>query len=635
MALFNPEVRGINGSNVGTYSPPTVDYSGTLSNIGQGVAAGIADLFKASSRGGNVSESDKKALALRDVTSNLQRAFEIESATVRAVTVKNIQKNAILEYPQYREDIKGIFGELTGEIYQGTGVSPEQLEQANTYKWATSTSEGQAASAYANLKAGGDPILADNLIKESYLKDLMYKNQVATAENEVKLMEADDKKRQLTFSARVRPALQVKVDDYYATDTSPEMIGTLTQKAIAENIDVPTYLLDALTATREQRLAEVTNEINRMGLDPTSVKPESFMVGYDSAIKALTLNKDVITRSLQNKTEREKVQAVANLTNPFVREAAMKGNPIFLQQLITLDENTANEIKNLSKYSIGSAGGSLVPATSNSTLSDGSVGDSAIAFSQKYKGSAPEEELKKLFSTPPEGKRSLLKIGYDSLKYYQYDPNVPEKTEAAARNIGGMYVLSFPDIDTVGDGIKSKNVRNLLGNKAFSTIEAIKSTNPELGNDLYSKMNTYTVNAVNRLNILFKSNMDTMKFTEYDPFVLEMDKNGNISLNVNSDALREDINLKKAMGAYRYETKSVGRGSKTTAVETLPAETDPMKILNNYVSLLEMDNAKEVVDIIDSLKTIAVQARNIPADIRNRDYDPIELIKQNVSVIRN
>lgn len=635
MALFNPEVRGINGSNVGTYSPPTVDYSGAISNIGQGIASGIADLFKASSRGGNISESDRKALALRDMTSNLQRAFEIEDPTVRAVTVKNIQKNAYLEYPQYREDIKGVFGELTGEIYQGTGVSPEQLEQANTYKWATSTSEGQAASAFANLKSGGDPILADNLIKDAYLKDLMYKNQVASAENEVKLLEADDKKRQLLFSTKVRPYLQVKVDDYYSTDTSPEMISTLTQKAIAEKLDVPTYLLDALTTTREQRLAEVTNELNRMGVDPTTVKPESFMMGYDSAIKALTLNKDVIARSLQNKTETEKVTAVANLTDPFIREAAMKGNPIFLQELISLNPQNKTEIANLSKYSIGAAGGSLVPPTSSGTLSDGSVGDSAIAFSQKYKGSAPEEELKKLFSSPPEAKRSLLKMGYDSIKYYQYDPNVPEKTEAAARNIGGMYVLSFPDIDIVGDGIQSKNVRNLLGNKAFSTIEAIKATNPELGNDLYSKMNTYAINAVNKLNILFKTNMDNMKYTEYAPFVLEMDKNGNIGLNVNPDALREDINLKKAMGAYRYETKSVGRGSKTTAIETLPAETDPMKILNNYVSILEMDNAREIVDIIDSLKTIAVQARSIPADIRNRDYDPIELIKQNVSVVRN
>ena len=630
MAMFKPEVRTVEGSNVGTYNPPTVDYSGFFSGIGQSIA-GIIDTKNS---GGNVSESDKKALALRDVTSNIQRAYEIEDPTVRAVTMKNIQKNALLENPQYRDDIKGIFGEFSGDIYQGAGVDPDTLVQANTYKWATSTSEGQSAAATAQMKSGGDTILMDQYIKDAYLQDLAYKNQVAAAEQESKLLEADEKKRKTLFSTTVRPLLQNKIDTAFAQDTAKVNVERITQEAISKGLDVPTVVLDALTATRNQRLAEVTNEINRMGLDPTTVNPESFLAGYDSSIKTLTQNKDLLVRSMKSMTEEQQARAVMNIADPFVRSAAMSGNPIFLQELLTLDPNAKNDIKNLGQYSVGAAGGSMSPSIYKSTLSSGTVGDSPAAFATQYEGFAPREELEKIFKAPQETKRSLIKMGYDSIKNYKFNKDVPENTEAAHRNISGMYAASLPEIDIEGEGTKSKNVRSLMGDRAFGTIEAIKSTNPELGNDLYNKMNTYSINAVKRLMDSFNTNMDVIKDTEYAPFVLEMDKNGNLGLNVNPEALNNDINLKKAMGAYRYETKSGGRkGVQKVGVEITPVETDPMKILSNYVSITEGANQKEVVDLIDSLKIIAMQSRNIPAEIRNRGYDPIEIIKQNVKVL--
>lgn len=629
MAMFKPEVRTVEGSNVGTYNPPTVDYSGFYSGIGQS----IASIIDTKGNGGNVSESDKKALALRDVTTNIQRAYEIEDTTVRAVTLKNIQKNAIMEYPQYREDVKGIFGEFTGEMYQGTGVDPDTLVMANTYKWATSTSEGQSAAATAQMKSGGDTVLMDQYIKDSYLQDLAYKNQVAAAEQESKLLEADDKKRKVLFGTTVRPLLQNKVDTAYAQDTSDAVVKRITQEATSQGLDVPTVVLDALTTTRNQRLAEVTNEINRMGLDPTTVNPESFMAGYDASIKTLTQNRDLLVRSMKNMTDDQKVRAVMNIASPFVREAAMSGNPIFLQEHLTLDPIAKNDMKNLGQYALGSAGGPMAPSVFKSNLSSGTVGDSPAAFASQYDGLAPREELEKIFKAPQEAKRSLIKMGYDSIKSYKFDKDVPEKTEAAHRNISGMYVASLPEIDIEGEGTKSKNVRALMGDRAFNTIEAIKTSNPELGNDLYNKMNTYSINAVKRLIDSFNTNMDVIKDTENAPFVLEMDKNGNLGLNVNSEALQNDVNLKKAMGAYRYETRGTGRGAQQVGVDIAPVETDPMKILSNYVSITEGANQKEVIDLIDSLKIISMQSRNIPIEIRNRGYDPIEIIKQNVTVL--
>lgn len=638
MALFNPEIRTLDGSNVGTYSPPTVDYS----NFFAGIGAAIGSIVETKGRGGSISEGDKKSLALRDVTSNIQRAYEIEDPTVRATTLKVMQQKALLEYPMYREDVKGIFGEFTGEIYTATGMSPEDLQQANAYKWATDTSEGKSAVASANLKSRGDSVLADQFIKEAYYKDLLYKNKLSAIETEARLLEGDVKKREALFETNVRPVLQSKVDSMFAQDTSPEIIQSLTQTAITNKVDVSTYLLDSLTVTRAQRLAEVTNEINRLGIDPTKVNPETFIKGYDRAILALTQNKDLIKRSIENRTDEEKAKAVSNLTDPFVRDAALKGSPVFLTELITLNPKNKAEIANLSNYSIGSAGNGMTPTVANSSMSPGTVGDSAVAFSQTYSGVAPVEELQKIFKAPPEAKRSLLKMGINDINSYKYDANVPENTERAARNISGMYVTALPEIDIEGEGIRASNVKNLLSNKAFDTINSIRSTNPELGNTLFNAMNTYTINAAKRLTDNFNTNMEAIKDTDAVPFILEMDKNGNIGLNVNPEALKTDYTLKKAMGSYRYETVGGGKGGAVKSVSVAPTETDPMKILSNYTSILnanlsrpfgEYNNTREIIDNIEALKVIAMQSKSIPVEIRNKSYDPIQIIRQNVTVI--
>ena len=631
MAIFKPEVRTVEGSNVGTYNPPTVNYSGFYAGIGESIGSSISSMFDASGGKSNNSEGEKEMIALQDVTSQLRRASEIEDPVIRATTTKNIQKMALYEYPKYRESIKGIIADITGLEYEGLGADPTQLVQASTYKWATSTSEGQSAAVVAQMKSGGDPLLMDEYIKGAYLQDLSYKNQVAATEQEAKLMEADEKKRKIIFGTNVRPLLQGKIDSSFAQDTSKEVIDRLRQEAQNNKLDPTTFLIDSLTATRNQRLAEVTNEINRMGLDPTTVNPDSFMAGYDSTLKTLTQNKDLISRSMSTMTENQQAQVAGIIRDPSLRGAFLKGNPAVISELLLQPENKADLAK-VSELSIGIAGNGMTPNVSETSLGTEDIGDSPRRFAEVYKGMAPEEELMKIFNAPRDTKVALGKLGINSIRTYKNDPNMPEKTEAAYRNIGAMYVTALPSIDVEGSSYKSANVRNLIGDMAFTTIDSIKSTNPNLGNDLYNKMNTYSANAVKKLTDSFNVNMDVIKDTEFSPFILEMDKNGNIALNVNSEALKNDVNLKKAMGAYRYETKGSGRSVKTVGVEMLPTETDPMKILSNYVSLTEGANSREIMDIIESLKILASQSKKIPPDIRSK-IDPIEIIKQNVTVL--
>jgi len=632
MAIFKPEVRTVEGSNVGTYNPPTVDYSGFYSGIGRGIGDSISSMFDASGGKGGNSEGDKEMLALQDVTTQWKRASEIEDSTVRAVTLKNIQKNAYLEYPKYREGIKGIFSELEGFVYETTGADPNRIVQANAYKWVTDSSEGQSAAVLAQLKSGGDPTLMDQYIKDAYYQDLSYQNKLSAAEQEAKLMESDEKKRKIVFSTTVRPFLQGKIDTAYQNDASTENIAILRQKARTEGLDETTYLIDSLTSARNQRLAEITNDINKRGIDPTTVNPESFMTGYDSTIKFFTDNRDIISRSAKAITDRGMALVALEARDPVVAKALFDNNPAATAEYFTVNETAKQDLRNIAKYAMGATGKGVMPNVTETTLGTEDIGDSPRRFAEVYKGMAPEEELVKIFNAPRDAKISLGKLGINSIRTYKYDPDVPEKTEAAYRNIGAMYITALPSIDVEGSSYKSTNVRNLIGDQAFTTIDSIKSTNPNLGNDLYNKMNTYAANAVYRLTTSFVTNMDVIKDTEFSPFILEIDKNNNLSLNVNPEALKNDVTLMKAMGAYRYETKGTGRGTQQVGVQTMPAETDPMKILSNYVAIGEGANAREVMDIIESLRILSAQSKKIPPEIRSK-IDPIELIKQNATVI--
>jgi hypothetical protein len=631
MAIFKPEVRTVEGSNVGTYNPPTVDYSGIYSSIGQSIGTSLGSIFESSSRKGNLSEGDKETLALQDVASQYERANEIEDRVVRAVKLKGIYVNSLKEYTKYEDGMKELYATISGETYQGTGVDPTQIVQANAYKWATDSSEGQSSVALAQLKAGGDPVLMDEYIKGDYLRSLAYDNQIAAAEQRTKLMEAGEKERKFAFATESRPILQAQMEDFYKQDLSSENFMAIRSQAIKEGLDPIVMQVSALKVAREQRFAELTSKVNSMGLDPTTVNLESFMTSYDSTIKSLEEQKDVVSRAIGTMTDNQIFSASKIIPDPITRRGFQKGDPAITAYMM-LNEKVQSSINTAVEYGIGLAGGSPSPDVAGPPSSRKIIADSGSEFADKNAGVASREVLMKTFSAPRSAQIELGRLGKDAILNYKFNPAVPEYTEGAYKNIASMYIAALPDIDKERSGIKFANMQKLIGDKAFETIEAIKSTNPNYGNDLYNQMNAYSLGAVESLTDAFVSNMVKIRDTDYNPFVLEMDKNNNIRLNINKDALLIDNNLKKAMGMYRYQTVPAGKTAGVRAVEVAPTETDPMKILSNYVSLLEGTNQNEIIDIVESLKLIAKQSSKIPAGFRT-ERDPLQIIKQNVTVL--
>jgi alanine racemase len=151
---------------------------------------------------------------------------------------------------------------------------------------------------------------------------------------------------------------------------------------------------------------------------------------------------------------------------------------------------------------------------------------------------------------------------------------------------------------------------------------------PDKGMGLYNVINTYSKMSALVLNTTFKTQMEAIKQTEYEPFLIQTDQFGNLELVVNPVAIRLDQNLKKAMGMYRYGTaKKSGQVNIYDVVEQTPTELDPKKILSNYIGLLQGNNERIILDTVESMNVLARTSRKIPDSVK-QGMDALTVIQQ-------
>lgn len=617
--LFKPEIGTMGGTNVSAYTPQSMDYSGVIAGFGQ-MFEGIVDKPEAAKA---PSESERKMMALRSVSSQMLKIDQIEDPTRKAVAFKNLQKNAIREFPAYVDDLNKFFSEQTGDIYPIVGMSVEDLNRANISEWVTKTPEGKAAATQAMINAGGDQEKAQLSIAEAYHYDSQLQSRLARAKQ-------DSEGNKLLFEVEARPAIQGSVDTYFNEMLSKNNISGVLQIAQQTGQGPSIAVIDAVKRDRAEKLSIITGKINSAGLDPTAIKPETFMAQYDTLITTLENFSTLIDRETKNKTEQEVAGMLKNASTVARAGLLKQIDPAMFTYLMQSDPTLEAEVINTLKSGIGVGAANMTPDVSQSVLSSGTVTDSPTAFAAQYSGLAPQEELVKIFNSKGSWS-AAMKTGFDVSNKYNMSGATPENMEATHRALSTMYILSLPEIDRNQEAIKSNNVKKLLSDKMFSIADSMVRDNPTKGKDLYTKINTYSANAANILINNFKVNVAAIKETESDPFLLKMDKNGMIELTVNPEAARLDPTLKKAMGAYRYETKARGgRATERIAVEQLPTETDPVKILSNYVDLLEGDNRDQILDSIEALKVIAMKGKNIPIDVRSNGVDVLEIIRQGI-----
>lgn len=608
--IFKPEVRDIGGTNVTAYTPPSMDYSGVISNVSQ--------IFGAVTERPEVkapSEAERKMEALRNVSANMLKIDQIEDPTRKAVAFKKLQQNAYREYPVYVDDLNKFFGEVSGEIYPATGVSLEEINRENRLKWAQESPEGKLAISDAMMSAPGDIETQQAMIDAAYYQQQKFEADMASVKRE-----AEGKKD--IFELKARPMFQAKVDEAYQKMFKEQNIATILSTGQQPSLAI----IDAAKSQRAFVLGAITSEINKNGLDPTTVKPETFMTEFDALISMLEANSTIVDREFKNKENANWAKAFSNSSFMIKQWAAGKVDPATFNWWL-VNGGGEEEFMRLTENGVGiAAQNGTSPEVMSPAMIDGGPTDSASTFASRYEGSFNRESLVNTFNAKPAW-RPVIDSGLKSIQNYSLEGESPEYTEATHRAITSMFMVSLPEIDTTLDSMKPMNIKKLLNDKTFLIADSMTKNMPDKGKGLYNVINTYSKRAAFVLTGQFNNQMETIKQTENAPFKLEVDEYGNLELVLDPVAVKLDPNLKKAMGAYRYETKTAGRGVSRVAVEQMPTETDPKVILSNYVTLLQGNNQKQILDIIDSLNVLSKTSRKIPDDVK-QGMDAMTVIQQ-------
>jgi len=607
--LFKPEVREIGGSNVTAYTPPSMDYSGVISSVGQ--------IFKSATEGKEVkapTEAERKAEALRVVSSNMMKIDQIEDPTRKAVTFKSLQQNAYREYPMYVDDLNKFFGEVSGQIYPVTGISIEDINRENRLKWAQESEEGKFAVSNAMMSAPGDIELQQDMVFAAYHKQQTFEANMAALEKETK-----GKKE--AFELRARPMFQERANEHYQGMFKKHNIDAILKSGATPSL----ALIDSVKATRALSLSSITTDINKSGIDPTAVKPETFMTEFDALISMLEANSTIVDRSFKDNANRDWAKTFSNSSFVIRQWAAGKVDPATFSWWL-VNGGGEEEFLRITESGVGAAAvNGTSPPSMAPTVSDGSATDSPSVFASRYQNVFSNESLVKTFNAKPAWK-PVIDDGLKTVQNYKLEGESPEFMEASHRAITSMFMVSLPEIDKAQDSMKPYNIKKLLGDKTFLIADSMSKSMPDKGMGMYNVINTYSKTAAAVLANNFKIQMEELKETELVPFNIEIDQNGNVELVVNPEALRLDTNLKKAMGSYRYETRA--KGSVVTT-EQVPTETDPKKILTNYVSLLQGSNATQVLDMVESMAVLARTSRKIPDTVK-QGQDALTILQQSL-----
>ena len=609
--LFKPEVRDVGGTNVTAYTPPSMDYSGFISNVGQ--------IFRGSLEEKEVkgpTEAERKMEALRTVSANMMKIDQIEDPTRKAVAFKSLQQNAYREYPVYVDDLNKFFGEMSGDIYPATGTSLEDINRTNRLKWAQETPEGKFAASKAMMSAPGDIETQQIMIDSAYYQQQKFEADMASVKRE-------SEGRKDLFELKARPMLQARADEHYQ-----EMFQKHNIDVILKSGQTPSLaLIDAVKATRALSLNSITTDINKEGVDPTAVKPETFMTQFDALIGMLEANSTIVDRSFKDNANRDWAKTFSNSSFVIRQWAAGKVDPATFSWWL-VNGGGEEEFMRITQSGVGvAAQNGTSPLSMSPSMSTGGPTDSASEVASRYEGSFSRESLVTTFNSKPAWK-PVIEDGLKTIQNYKLEGESPEFMEASHRALTSMFMVSLPEFDTGLESMKPTNIKKLLGDKTFLIAENMSKSMPDKGMGLYNVINTYSKMSALVLNTTFKTQMEAIKQTEYEPFLIQTDQFGNLELVVNPVAIRLDQNLKKAMGMYRYGTaKKSGQVNIYDVVEQTPTELDPKKILSNYIGLLQGNNERIILDTVESMNVLARTSRKIPDSVK-QGMDALTVIQQ-------
>jgi hypothetical protein len=265
--------------------------------------------------------------------------------------------------------------------------------------------------------------------------------------------------------------------------------------------------------------------------------------------------------------------------------------------------------------------------------------DSPSELSNMYSTVYDPQQMTEIQSSSVQQLQSVRALGMQTVRSLNRQNLQPEDIQYANKTVGAMFASLVPQIDKTGESLKPENVSQFMGNSVLDTIDAVYAKDKISGGVLFNQVNQYATTGAVKLMSNFDAQMRVLSSNRTAPFVLKMDDRNNLTFEINKSVMKTDPYLGKAMGAFRYET--VGRGGTKAIPLPEPAETDPYKVLNNYLNLsgsaitegaerlfyVGGGTANEIKKMVESLQILVRQTDRLPPEIK-KNIDAIELVRQ-------
>jgi hypothetical protein len=635
-SLFKPEIGTVGGTNVSVYSPPEMDYRGLFGTVSN-IAATIEDAGKPP----NISESDKKATALQTISAGKDRIFQIENRVKKEATWRMYKQQSFDAYPQYVDDIQKYFDKVEGYEYSDTGGKTiEDIKTATVFNWAETTEEGKMSFADNYYKNNGDPDRVRAGVEVDYYNSLAKKRQLQTTKEDVENLKLSKE----AAGINIRPVIQAGIDKNVQAALS--QFEVVAKDAVNKGLDPNVTVLDAAAQTRLMLVGMIQREYNEAGLAPTEADMNSYLGTFDAGIKYYETTKDYWQRSTLNQNLEAQARALtAAGVDPNLAIAIQKGDPAF-NAMLANQASTAESLKKMQDYfkTIGQK-----PLSINGPLNNPEVvgtpapnmtpTDSPSELSSMYSTVYDPQQMTEIQSSSVQQLQSVRALGMQAVRSLNRQNLQPEDIQYANKTVGAMFASLVPQIDKTGESLKPENVSQFMGNSVLDTIDAVYAKDKVSGGVLFNQVNQYATTGAVKLMSNFDAQMRVLSSNRPAPFVLKMDDRNNLTFEINKSVMKTDPYLARAMGAFRYET--VGRGGTKAIPLPEPAETDPYKVLNNYLNLsgsavtegaerlfyVGGGTANEIKKMVESLQILVRQTDRLPDEIK-KNIDAIELVRQ-------
>lgn len=635
-SLFKPEVGTVGGTNVSAYTPPTMDFSGLFSSV-----SGAIRSFEDANDAPKITEADKKATALQTISAGVDRVMQTEDPVRREIKWKQFKQESFKTFPQYIDDAQKLFDKVEGYEYSGTGgKTVDDIFTASVFNWAETTDDGKMAFADVYYKSGGDPDKVRAGVEIEYLKSQARKKELQSIKEDTEALKLTKE----AAAINIRPLIQADVDKNIQAALS--QFEAVAKDAVAKGLDPNIAVLDAAAQTRLMFIGMIQREYNEAGLTPTEADMNSYLGTFDAGVKWYETSKDYFQRSVLNNNLEAQARALNFIgADPSTAIAVQKGDPVFTAMLAN-QATTTETLKKMQEYYKGI---SQKPVSINGPLNNPQVigtpapnmtpTDSPSELVSMYSSVYDAQQLTEVQSSSTQQLQSIRALGMQAARSLNRQNIQPEDIEYANKTLGAMYASIIPQIDKGGESLKPEMVSQFMGESVLNTIGAIYAKDKVNGGVLFNQVNQYATTGAARLMSNFDAQMRVISSNRESPFVLKMDDRNNLTFEINKKVMKTDPYLARAMGAFRYET--VGRGGTKAIPLPEPAETDPYKVLNNYLNLsgstitegaermffVGGGTANEVRKMVESLQMLVRQSERLPTEVR-KNIDAIEIVRQ-------